>query len=49
MQAENWTGDEIRTLKKLYRKTPLPELSKMLRRTVGAIKKKAARLGLRKR
>jgi hypothetical protein len=48
MVSENWSKDELRTLKHEYRNTKNTVLARMLKRSPEAIRKRASRLKLRK-
>jgi len=43
-----WTKDDIKKLRKLYGSNPTADVAKELKRGEDAVKKKAARLGLKK-
>jgi hypothetical protein len=47
-QREDWTKDEIKTLKQVFRGNATAEVAKMLQRTPKSVERKAARLGLKK-
>jgi hypothetical protein len=43
-----WTKDDVKLLRKLYGSNPTADVAKQLKRGVDAVKKKAARMGLKK-
>lgn len=47
-QGEDWTKDEVKTLKQVFRGNSTAEVAKMLQRTPKSVERKAARLGLKK-
>lgn len=47
-QGEDWTRDEVKTLKQLFRGNSNADVAKLLERTPKSIERKAAKLGLRK-
>jgi hypothetical protein len=47
-RSRNWTNDEIRALKKLFRSNSTSFVADTLGRTIKSIERKAARLGLKK-
>ena len=47
-QGEDWTRDEIKTLKQLFRSNSNADVAKVLERTSKSIERKAAKLGLKK-
>lgn len=47
-QGVEWTREEVRTLRSIFRNTSTGEVAQVLDRTVKAVERKAARLGLTK-
>jgi len=47
-QGEEWTNDEVKTLKQLFRSNPNVEVAVVLERTPKSVERKAAKLGLKK-
>ncbi|HIJ71503.1 MAG TPA: hypothetical protein HPP87_09090 [Planctomycetes bacterium] len=48
-RGRRWTDGEVALLKELYPECPLPEISKRLNRTVGAIENRAHQLGIKRK
>ena len=47
-QGEDWTKDDVKTLKQLFRNNPNSVVADQLKRTPKSVERKAARLGLKK-
>jgi len=47
-QGEDWTRDEVRTLKQLFRNNSNVIVAEKLERTPKSVERKAAKLGLKK-
>ena len=47
-QGEEWTKDDVRTLKQMFRGSPNVQVAKVLQRTPKSVERKAAKLGLKK-
>ena len=47
-QGTGWSGDEVKTLKKLFRNNSNTEVAVALERTSKSVERKAAKLGLKK-
>jgi hypothetical protein len=48
MRIDNWTKEEIETLKKLYPTVPTPDIAESMGRTRGAVRTKAIKLKIQK-